>query len=190
MYDIAIYALHQLTSVLGPARRITALSGIRIPERQFAGSTFAIEADDNTILLLDFGEGLFAVVYGTAVGTIGAQWGAGTYFGTKGTLEGLRLNGEPISFPGSDRMLGRPVEDFYAQNWVLPDVNGAHRDIEESHVFQDVMQLVDWVRDGTPSAANAEHARHVIDIIESGYRAAQTGVSQSLDTAFTLAPLR
>ena len=26
-----------------------------------------------------------------------------------------------------------------------------------------------------PTAANAEHARHVIDIIESGYRAAESG---------------
>jgi predicted dehydrogenase len=29
MYDITVYALHQLTSVLGPARRVTAFSGIR-----------------------------------------------------------------------------------------------------------------------------------------------------------------
>jgi predicted dehydrogenase len=51
-------------------------------------------------------------------------------------------------------------------------------------VFQDVMQLVDWVRDGTPSPVTAEHARHVIDIIESGYRAAATGSTQELSTSF------
>ena len=47
------------------------------------------------------------------------------------------------------------------------------------------MQLVDWVRDGTPSIATAEHARHVIDIIESAYRAASTGQTQELRTTFT-----
>jgi predicted dehydrogenase len=46
------------------------------------------------------------------------------------------------------------------------------------------MQLVDWVRDGTPSAVTAEHARHVIDIIESAYRASQTGQTQELTTTF------
>ena len=54
----------------------------------------------------------------------------------------------------------------------------------ESHVFEDMMQLVDWVRDGTPSIASAEHARHVIDIIEAGYRAVETGQTQELRTRF------
>jgi hypothetical protein len=31
---------------------------------------------------------------------------------------------------------------------------------------------------------NAEHARHVIDVIESGYRAADTGTTQELRTSF------
>ena len=58
---------------------------------------------------------------------------------------------------------------------VLPHVTGVHRDIEEQHVYEDIMQLVDWVREGKPSIVTAEHARHVIDIIESAYRAAATG---------------
>ena len=69
---------------------------------------------------------------------------------------------------------------------VLPHVVGRHRDLVESHVFEDVMQLVRWVRDGVPSIVTAEHARHVIDIIESGFRAAVTGSTQELRTTFTL----
>ena len=67
---------------------------------------------------------------------------------------------------------------------VLPHVVGPHREIPESHVFEDVMQLVDLVREGAPTAANPEHARHVIDIIESGYRAAESGQTQTLRTTF------
>ena len=63
---------------------------------------------------------------------------------------------------------------------VLPHVVGPHREIPESHVFEDVMQLVGLVREGAPTAATPEHARHVIDIIESGYRAAETGQTQTL----------
>jgi len=51
-------------------------------------------------------------------------------------------------------------------------------------VFEDVMQLVDWVRDGVESPVTAEHARHVIDIIESTYRSAETGNAQALSTSF------
>ena len=43
------------------------------------------------------------------------------------------------------------------------------------------MQLVDWVRDGTPTPVTAEHARHVIDIIESAYRSAETGQRTEFD---------
>jgi len=43
---------------------------------------------------------------------------------------------------------------------------------------------VDWVLDGTPSVATAEHARHVVEIIEAGYRSAQTGKVQDLKTTF------
>ena len=46
------------------------------------------------------------------------------------------------------------------------------------------MQLVDWIREGTPTPVTAEHARHVIDIIESTYRAACTGTAQELTTSF------
>jgi predicted dehydrogenase len=54
----------------------------------------------------------------------------------------------------------------------------------ESHVFGDIMQLVDWVRDGKVSIVNAQHARHVIEIIEAGYTAAATGQTQNLHTSF------
>jgi predicted dehydrogenase len=68
--------------------------------------------------------------------------------------------------------------------WTLPHVVGPHRDIQEAHVYEDIMQLVDWVRDGTPTLATAEHARHVIEIIEACYRASEIGQTQALATTF------
>jgi len=61
--------------------------------------------------------------------------------------------------------------------------------MDEKHVYGDIMQLADWVLDGKPSIANVEHARHVIDIIESAYRAAETGQTQPLRTTFEPLPL-
>jgi predicted dehydrogenase len=46
------------------------------------------------------------------------------------------------------------------------------------------MNLVTWIRDGRPSPVTAEHARHVIEIIEAAYRAAGTGQAQDLTTTF------
>lgn len=186
MYDITVYSLHQLTSVLGPALRVTAMSGIRIPQREFLGTTIPTEADDNTILLLDFGNSRFAVVHGTAAGAISNQFGAAVYFGTGGTIDGVLLNGEPFEFDHRDETLDEPITDWEAQMRVLPHVVGTHRTIPESHVFEDIMQLVDWVQDGTPTPVTAEHARHVIEIIESGYRSSETGTTEELTTSFDI----
>jgi predicted dehydrogenase len=82
---------------------------------------------------------------------------------------GTKLNGEEMRKEGDHE----------------PHVVGEHAKMPESHVFEDMMQLVDWVREGRPSIATAEHARHVIDIFESGYRAAETGETQELGTSFT-----
>jgi predicted dehydrogenase len=190
MYDMTVYALHQLTSILGPAHAVIALSEIRVREREFLDVRIPTEVDDNTILLLDFGDGLLAVAYGAAAGSHTDQFGAGLYFGTRGTIDGLLLNGEPFDFPGRELMDGAPPSDRMAQMHVLPHVVGAHRGIDESHVFEDIMQLVDWVLDGTPTPVTAEHARHVIDIIESGYRSARTGMRRELTTSFDPAALR
>ena len=66
----------------------------------------------------------------------------------------------------------------------LPIFTGVHRDIEEQHWYEDAVQLVDWVRDGPRSVATADHARQVIDIIESAYRLASSGQTQQLRTTF------
>lgn len=183
LYDVTVYSLHGLTTVLGPAQRVTALSGIRIPEREFNGRTVTTDADDNTGILIDFGGGLFAMVYGAAAGGVN-YWFTGTYLGTEGKIEGYTVNGEPLDYP--ERTLhdeaGGGIKGAQA---TLPHVTGPHRDIDEQHVFEDIMQLVDWVRDDTPSPVTAEHARHVIDIIESAYRAAETGQTQELSTTFS-----
>ena len=186
MYDITVYSLHQLTSVLGVARSVAALSGVLVPEREFQGRTIATDADDNTVLLLDFGGSRFAVVHGTAAGGVSEQFGAAVFHGTKGTIDGVLLDGERFDYPGRVETDDAPVTDWEAQMRVLRHVTGTHREIPESHVFEDIMQLVGLVSDGTPTPVTPEHARHVIEIIESGYRAAATGHTQALTTSFTL----
>lgn len=182
LYDVSVYAFHGLTTVLGPAKRVSAVSGIRVPEREFNGKKVQTDADDNTGILIDFGDGLFALGFGTAAGSPN-WWFTGRYFGTEGEIEGFKVNGEELDYPE------RPLYDevgggVMGAQMTLPHVVGPHRDIDEQHVFEDVMQLVDWVRDDTPTPVTAERARHVIDIIESSLRAAETGQAQELRTTF------
>jgi predicted dehydrogenase len=171
-YDVTVYCLEILTTILGPAKRVTAMSGIIIPERDYHGQKIICNMDDTTMLTLDFGDSLFAMVYATTKG---------------GVTEGFQPNiyGRKASIVGT--MFGE--RDLKQPNDFQPHVTGEHRQMIEPHVFEDLMQLTDWVRDGKPSIVTVEHARHVIEIIEAGYTAAQTGRAQELHTSFTPLPL-
>jgi predicted dehydrogenase len=166
-YDVTVYCLHTLTGILGPAKRVTAVSGLVIPERDYHGQKLVCDMDDNTMLLLDFGDAFFTFVYAAAAGRITTGFQPNIY-GTKAAVVGTKLGDDDLKLP----------EDHE------PHVIGPHTAMPESHVFADMMQLVDWIRDGKPSIADAEHARHVIDIIEAGYRAVETGQTQALRTTF------
>jgi predicted dehydrogenase len=170
-YDYTAYSLHSLTGILGPVKRVSAMSGMVIPEREFRGKKIVCDMDDSTFLLLDFGDSLFAVVYAAVSGRIMEGFFPVGIYGTAGAVVGTRLGEEDLKVPGEQ----------------LPHVIGVHVKMNDSHVFEDIMQLVDWIYEGKPTLATAEHARHVIDIIESGYRAARTGEAQDLRTTF--APL-
>jgi predicted dehydrogenase len=171
-YDVTVYSLHNLTGILGPARRVTALSGLVLPVREFRGVEITAEMDDSTLMLIDFGGALFAFVYGTVAGSIN-QGFQPNFYGTRGTIVGTRFGDRELKMPDDHQ----------------PHVVGDHQGMAESHVFEDLMQLADCVREGIMPAASAEHARHVIDIIESGYRAAETGRTRELRTTFEPLPI-
>jgi hypothetical protein len=99
---------------------------------------------------------------------------------------GLTLNGNPLNYPGAElarqARAGSGVErqdQKFGNQWLLPHVNELHRDLPEQHVFEDIMQLIDWITEGKASLVTPAHAAH---IIESAYRASATGHTQSLST--------
>ena len=181
LYDMTVYGLHALTGMVGPAKRVTAFSGLRIHQREFRGELLPCDMDDNTLMVLDFGDALFGFVYGVAAGSLPGlgRWGI---FGTGGAIIGDQLNGQPIDYPGRELVLER------GPNAVLPHVVGPHRDQEEAHVYEDIMQLVDWIRDDVPTIVTAEHARHVIEIFDGAYRSAESGRAVDLRTTFQTLP--
>lgn len=176
LYDMTVYGLHALTAVVGPATRVTAFSGVRVKEREFQGQMLPTDMDDQTLMVLDFGDAFFGFVYGVAAG--GLAIGRPHIFGTKGVINGGELNGEAIDYPG------REIAEKYGYTATLPHCVGKHREMEEMHVYEDVMQLVDWVRDDVPTLATAEHARHVIEIFDAAYRSAESGRAVDLQTSF------
>lgn len=192
--DVTVYMLHSLTGILGPARRATALSGIAVGRREWRGKPIDVEVDDNTLLLLDFGGGAFAVAGGhsSMTGRL-MQWGSMGIYGSEGVVETLEiepLSGHPSKLYLASRHKLPEIADAeageYEPEGALPHVTPEHAAIPEPHVYADILHCVDCILERRPPIPSGEHAAHVIEIIEKGYIAARTGQTQELESTFTL----
>jgi predicted dehydrogenase len=176
MYDVTVYFLHILTGILGPAKRLSAFSGQRVKEYDFRGEKIQNETDDSTLISLDFGGNVRGICYALPFGDLGLTLGGFTpiIIGGKGKLMGAKLGEDSLIYDG----------DFE------PNVTPEHKALPENHVFSDIMQTVDAIRSGKDTIVTMDHARHVIDIIESGYASAESGKAVELKpTRFAPLPL-
>ena len=62
LFDLGVYNVTTLCALFGSVRRVTAMVGTAIAEREVNGRKMTVEADDNAHVLLDFGNARFGVV--------------------------------------------------------------------------------------------------------------------------------
>lgn len=175
-YDVAVYFLHVLTGILGSVKRVGAFSGRRVQEYKFRDEVIVNETDDSISLNLDFGDNVHGVCYSVTAGGLGLTSGPFTPIisGSKGNLFGATLGDKSLIYDGDHQ----------------PNVSRPHQTMPENHVFADIMQVVDLIRDGGETIVTMDHARHVIDIIESGYKSESSGNIITLSaTAYKPLPL-
>lgn len=190
LFDMGVYGIHQITSLLGPAKRVVAFSGITEPVRHARGGPFhgkAIEVteDDNTLLMLDFGGATFAVVDGT-FNVNAAKSPAIEVFGREGTINiyDYVYNPDPTNPPFDlFRLDAAPGVD----GWIAPRTAALRRRQEEFGELERtsvIDHLVDCARSGEAPLLSAEHARHALEIMLSAKESARTGQAIELQTSF------
>jgi predicted dehydrogenase len=188
---MGVYGIHDITGILGPAKRVFAMSGITEPERTvragpFAGKRIEVTADDNTLMMLDFGGSTFAVVDGT-FNVNAARGPAVEIFGRRGTLNVVRDGGTGVD-PSQ-----APLELFLldaapgADGWITPRVPGFDEQVAHVHKLQRAIVIehtVDSIRSGQKPILSAEHGRHALEIMLRAAEAARSGRAVDLRTAF------
>jgi predicted dehydrogenase len=184
LLDMGVYGIHDITGILGPAKRVVAFSGITEPVRTvragpFAGTKITVTADDNTLLMLDFGNATFAVVDGT-FNVNAAKSPQIEIFGRSGTIN---LNNQTAD--GSP-----PLEVFRfdavpgIDGWITP--RGGMGDGERQRYRRAILvkHLADCIASGAPPVASAEHARHALEIMVKAIESARSGQALELQTTF------
>ncbi len=78
----------------------------------------------------------------------------------------------------------RETREFSAALSGQPYLKGNHLTIEEPHVYADIIDLADAIREDRLPRSTGEQSRHGVEIIEKGQVAARMGQPQYLSRSF------
>jgi predicted dehydrogenase len=177
MLDCLVYPASRLISMLGPARRVTAMVNTLIPKRIVGGGKRVdSDVDDNVTLIVEWEHGQQAVVR--------SLWGTSfsrndtAVYGRRGTLW---LSGGTVVVHSPDRAVaeGEPVEwQGFKDCYRLRPAADAPAETIVDH-------FVTCIKEHREPYCSGHLQLHVHEILFQAYRAAQTGRTQELRTTFT-----
>jgi predicted dehydrogenase len=196
LFDIGVYGLDELTGILGPARRVTAFSGITERQRRAVGGAFDgllidVTADDNTVMLLDFGDSCFGLADGT-FNMHATRAPRLEVFGREGTLVmHYNTNETGPNPPVELYQAATPGPEGRRGGWAELDLS--HLDRGQQHVGRVrravlIEHLADCLREGREPELSLARARHVLEIMIKAMDSARTGEAVELETSFAAAP--
>ena len=189
LFDMGVYGIHEITGILGPATRVFAFSGITEPYRivrggPFAGKQIEVTADDNTLIMLDFGQSTFAFVDAT-FNVNAAKSPKVEILGRQGTIQiadhrAIREGAPPVEVFRTDAVPG-------LGGWIVPESWGLQMEGERQNRLGRAIlvdHLVDCVWEGKKPVLSAEHARHALEIMIKCLESARQGKVLDLTTSF------
>jgi predicted dehydrogenase len=171
IFDLGVYSIASLTGLLGPVRRVMAMTGTAQPERAVNGERIRVEVEDNAQILLDFGDSVFAVV-STGFTIQKYRSPALELYGAKGTIQMLGDDWAPEGY----------------EIW-LNEV-GAWQYFHETDphwMWTDGLRyLVECIQQGILPALTPEHSYHTLEIMLAAQASGRDGQAKEIRSAFTL----
>ena len=176
--DLGVYNIASLTGLLGPAKSVVAMTSIVTPERQVENKgKIKVEAEDNAMLLMDHGNGILSHV----------QCGF-NYFDPYGH-QGSGQERPTISIWGTKGNM-----NLVGYDWAPFGVDIATTDNEQTvrhvpdpgtYVWQQGASVIsESLSTGIEPLINAEHALHVLEVIEATRLSQVTGKRIPLVSVF------
>jgi predicted dehydrogenase len=176
--DLGVYNLTTLTGLLGPARAVTAMTGIITPRRKVENKgDIRVEAEDNAMILMDHGNGVFSHVqcgfnYFDPHGHDGKGQDRATVsvVGTKGALHLIGYDWEPKGVDVATQDAPKPRR-------LASDAEG--------YVWQEgASHVAECLATGKEPRITAEHALHVAEVWEAALRSQETGRRVAIRSTF------
>jgi predicted dehydrogenase len=170
LFDLGVYNVTSLTGLLGPAKRVTAMTGVAIPERVVDGERIHVEAEDNAHVLIDFGDSVFAVVT------------------TGFTLQQYRVPG--FELYGSDGVIQLVAEDWAPNGYEMwQNSAGCWQIFKETNPgwrwTDGLRHMVECIQKGERPIITPEHAFHVTEIMLKAQESGRDGQARTIESTFT-----
>lgn len=170
LFDLGVYNVTSLTGLLGPAQRVTAMTGIARPERMINGKPFKVQSEDTAHVLIDHGKGVFSVV---STGFTYQRYRAPAIevYGSEGTIQMLGDDWDPNGYELWQNKVGAwQIYDETDPGWPWTD---------------GLRHLVESIQRGTPPIITPEHGYHVLEIMLKAQEAGRDGQARVIESTFT-----
>lgn len=176
LFDLGVYNVTLLTGLLGPAQGVVALSGTALPRRIINSQSIAVEADDNTSLLLDHGNTVYSVIQTGFVYAAQREDWTVQLIGTAGalTMGGYAWEPKEVSIYRGDQVKA-------PGRWETFELGK-----QEPYVWQSgATYIAECLAYGKKPMLRGEHAVHVLEVMLAAKRSAQTGQRIQITSTFS-----
>lgn len=174
LFDVGVYPLTLLTTIFGPASRVTAYETVLLPERVTKkGQPYRLQTPDFHVVLVEFASGPLA------------RLTANFYVSQRTQAAGIAFHGDEASLALS--------------HWFMPDAGVAIAPWEQAYEPESLVQeappggfrwergvldLVQAIRDDRPARVSGEQAAHVVEILCAARESAERGGAVPTITSF------
>ncbi len=178
MPDLGVYNMATLTGLLGPAKSVMAMTSIVNPERTVDDKgKIKVEAEDNAHILLQHDKNIISHVM------CGFDYFDPHGHEAKGqTLHSIQIYGDA----GNMRLIGydwEPLGVYLDTSWTEP--SKLYQEDAEGYQWQEgATKIGESLVKNVEPRINAEHALHVLEIIEAARASSATGKRITLKSKF------
>lgn len=178
LYDLGVYNVTTFTGLLGPVKEVVGMTTILNPTRKVEDrGEVKVEADENTMLIMNHGGGVLSHVQTAFV-----------YF------DGERLPGRERKLYTIDVMATKGTMHLQGWDWGPSGVDVAFQGEQVLETFCKEPGKYDWVGGasyvaeclltGKPSLITPEHGLHVLEVMNACHESQRTGRRVKVESTF------
>ena len=178
LWDVGIYALTICTALMGSINRVSAFGKIIMAKRRtLDGESFKLNTPDFILALLEMNNGALL------------RLTCNFYANDSKQDHGIEIHGDNgMLYLGSGHDFSSPLEfiEIGGQPSSIPPIRSGYDGTEYARGLE---EIADAILNDRPHRASAEHAAHVIEVMEAIDTSIKTNHSIEVSSSFTQPPL-